>query len=101
MMAPEIVLRIGGGVRAARRRSLAKLLSDAAKEKIPNLSLCRASLDGTCVTGGGRTKLPYRPKFEAPFFFALFHAALVFAADDFTVLNIGASFLGKVVPTLA
>ena len=32
MMAPVIVLCIGGGVRAARRRSLAKLFIEATKE---------------------------------------------------------------------
>ena len=57
MMAPVIVLRIGGGVRASRRRSLAKLFSEATNEKIPNLSVRRASLDGTCVTGVGQTKI--------------------------------------------
>ena len=100
MMAPEVVLRIGGGMSAARRRSLAKLLSDVAVENSPILSLFRASLDGICLLGGGGAKLPKLAGFEHRLLLALLDVCPGFSAAGFEAVNTGANFLVEVTAAL-
>ena len=70
IIAPETVLRIGGGVRALFKRCLIVLLKVDAAVKIPIRSADSASWEGTCCRGRGHAGLPYVVASPACFFFA-------------------------------